>query len=205
MNDHHIEEKNPFPCGDRQRMGPSYLYLVLPVYNEEELLEENISILVDYYKDLMDAGEIREDSRILLVDDGSEDRSWEIISSRADRSPLVEGMKLSRNEGQQTVLYAGMREAYELGADLVITGEGHIDHQTALGKTPQAVAAIARQQGVPVVALCGAADADVNAAALGFERIVTITPTGQPLAVAMQPTVARDNIRHAIAQIFSTL
>lgn len=91
------------------------------------------------------------------------------------------------------------------GADLVITGEGHIDHQTALGKTPQAVAAIARQQGVPVVALCGAADANVNAAALGFERIIAVTPPHQPLAEAMQPQVARENIRHAIAQIFSTL
>lgn len=98
-----------------------YLYLVLPVYNEEELLEENIGKLLEYYSALMDAGEIRRDSRILLVDDGSKDRSWEIISAFSDRSPIVEGIKLSRNEGQQTALYAGMKEAYELGAEAVIT------------------------------------------------------------------------------------
>ncbi|MBR1804097.1 MAG: glycerate kinase [Muribaculaceae bacterium] len=91
------------------------------------------------------------------------------------------------------------------GTDLVITGEGRIDGQTTLGKTPQAVAAIARQQGVPVVALCGAVDAGVDAAALGFERIIAVTPPHQPLAEAMQPQVACDNIRRAIAQIFSTL
>lgn len=69
----------------------------------------------------MEAGEIRGDSRILLVDDGSNDRSWEIISACSAGSPVVEGVKLSRNEGQQTALYAGMRKAYGLGAEAVIT------------------------------------------------------------------------------------
>lgn len=123
------------------------MYLVLPVYNEEELLEENISLLVDYYKVLMDAGEIREDSRILLVDDGSMDRSWEIISSWSDRSPLVEGVKLSRNEGQQTVLYAGMREAYGLGAELVITLDA--DLQQDIHAIPRFLAAY--REGADVV------------------------------------------------------
>lgn len=114
-------EENCSSAEQRQKAGPCYLYLVLPVYNEEELLEENIGILLDYYRILMETGEIRGDSRILLVDDGSNDRSWEIISACSAGSPVVEGVKLSRNEGQQMALYAGMKAAYGLGAEAVIT------------------------------------------------------------------------------------
>ena len=121
MNNHHIQQEIPSVPGDRQDLRPCYLYLVLPVYNEEEILEENIGILQEYYRLLMDTGEICEDSRILLVDDGSKDRSWEIISAFSSGNPVVEGIKLSRNEGQQTALYAGMKEACELGAEVVIT------------------------------------------------------------------------------------
>ena len=121
MSNTYMMEENCASAEQRQKAGPCYLYLVLPVYNEEELLEENIGILLDYYRVLMEAGEIRGDSRILLVDDGSNDRSWEIISACSAGSPVVEGVKLSRNEGQQTALYAGMRKAYGLGAEAVIT------------------------------------------------------------------------------------
>lgn len=121
MSNTYMMEENCSSAEQRQKAGPCYLYLVLPVYNEEELLEENIGILLDYYRVLMEAGEIRGDSRILLVDDGSNDRSWEIISACSAGSPVVEGVKLSRNEGQQTALYAGMRKAYGLGAEAVIT------------------------------------------------------------------------------------
>ena len=121
MNNHHSQQEIPFSPKDTQELRPCYLYLVLPAYNEEELLEENIGILQDYYRLLMDEGEIREDSRILLVDDGSSDRSWEIISAFSSLNPVVEGIKLSRNEGQQTAIYAGMKEAYELRAEAVIT------------------------------------------------------------------------------------
>ena len=121
MNQHSIQEEIPFSPKDKKKISPCYLYLVLPVYNEEEILEESIGILQDYYAVLMQEGEIRQDSRVLLVDDGSEDRSWEIISAACSGSSMVEGIKLSRNEGQQTALYAGMEEACKLGAEVVIT------------------------------------------------------------------------------------
>lgn len=126
---------------------PCSLYLVLPVYNEEELLEENIGILQNYYRILMAAGEIREDSRILLVDDGSKDRSWEIISAFCSGSDIVEGLKLSRNEGQQTALYAGMKEACELGAEVVITLD--VDLQQDIHAIPRFLAAY--RQGADIV------------------------------------------------------
>ena len=121
MSRNHIQEGSPSSQKDRQDACPCYLYLVLPVYNEEELLEKNIGILQDYYRVLMEEGEICRDSRILLIDDGSNDRSWEIISAFSSGNSVVEGIKLSRNEGQQTALYAGMKEAYELGAEAVVT------------------------------------------------------------------------------------
>lgn len=104
---------------------PCFLYLVLPVYNEEEVLAENIQILEDYYRFLQEEGEIRRDSRILLVDDGSVDRSWEIISKAhqtcSTGKPFIDGIRFSRNEGHQTALFAGMEEAFHRGAEVVIT------------------------------------------------------------------------------------
>ena len=139
MNNQHIQQEIPSVPGDRQDFRPCYLYLVLPVYNEEEILEENIGILQEYYRLLMDTGEIREDSRILLVDDGSKDRSWEIISAFSSGNPVVEGIKLSRNEGQQTALYAGMKEACELEAEVVITLD--VDLQQDIHAIPRFLAA----------------------------------------------------------------
>ena len=88
-------------------------------------------------------------------------------------------------------------------ADLVITGEGRIDGQTAMGKAPQAVAAVARQCNVSVVAICGAVAADVDASALGFNQIVPVTPPDMPLHIAMRPNVARTNVARAITKLFA--
>ena len=139
MSSYLVQEETTFPSGERQNAGPCYLYLVLPVYNEEELLKENLELLQKYYQVLMAAGEIRLDSRILLVDDGSGDRSWEIISSFCSEDSVVEGIRLSRNEGQQTALYAGMKEACALGAEAVITLD--VDLQQDIHAIPRFLAA----------------------------------------------------------------
>lgn len=89
-------------------------------------------------------------------------------------------------------------------ADLVITGEGRIDGQTAMGKAPQAVAAVARQYGVPVVAICGSVAPGVDAAALGFDSIVPVTPADMPLEVAIDKNMARQNICRAIRAMLSS-
>lgn len=90
-------------------------------------------------------------------------------------------------------------------ANLVITGEGRIDGSTAMGKTPQVVARLARQIGVPVVAVCGATTPDAGADALGFDRILTINPPGTPLAEALRPDVARTNLRRTATQLLHNL
>ena len=103
------------------RKQPIFLYLILPAYNEEEILEQNIQILTEYFAELTDRREITPESRILFVDDGSTDRTWEILSEGHRKAQMVEGIRLARNEGHQTALYAGMEEGFRRGAQAVIT------------------------------------------------------------------------------------
>ena len=87
------------------------LGLVLPCYNEEGALPITVERLRTELKRLQEAGRISESSRIYLVDDGSSDATWSIITSlAADGAPVV-GIKLSRNYGHQHALYAGLMEA----------------------------------------------------------------------------------------------
>lgn len=90
-------------------MGKAHvLYLVIPCYNEQEVLPETEKRLTTKLKSMIAAGLISENSRIVFVDDGSRDRTWEIISKMHGRSDLVEGIKLSRNRGHQNALLAGL-------------------------------------------------------------------------------------------------
>ena len=105
----------------KDRNQPIFLYLILPAYNEEEIMEQNIQILIDYFQELSDKEEIAPESRILFIDDGSSDKTWDIISKSHKMNPIVKGIRLSRNEGMQTALYAGMEEGFKCGAGVVIT------------------------------------------------------------------------------------
>ena len=83
------------------------LYLVIPCYNEEEVLPETSKQLRAKMETLMAAGKISKESRIVFVNDGSKDRTWEIIESLHKENPLFQGIKLSRNKGHQNALLAG--------------------------------------------------------------------------------------------------
>ena len=87
------------------------LMVVIPCYNEEEVLPETSRRLVLKMGSLMEKGLISEDSRVLLVNDGSKDRTWELISELHKENPLFEGVKLSRNRGHQNALLAGLMTA----------------------------------------------------------------------------------------------
>ena len=82
------------------------LMVVIPCYNEEEVLPETSRRLVIKMGSLMEKGLISEDSKVLLVNDGSKDRTWELISDLHKENPLFEGVKLSRNRGHQNALLA---------------------------------------------------------------------------------------------------
>lgn len=96
------------------------LYVVVPCYNEQEVLPETSRRLGAKLHSLIDAGLISSDSRVLFVDDGSRDRTWELIEQISAADPLFSGAKLSRNRGHQNALLAGLMTAREL-ADMVIT------------------------------------------------------------------------------------
>jgi len=94
---------------------------VIPCYFEEEMLPYTIEKMQEKYHDLLQKALLTQESRILFVDDGSGDKTWEILSEASSRIPFVMAIRLSRNCGHQNALLAGMTEAYELGFDAVIT------------------------------------------------------------------------------------
>ncbi len=84
------------------------LYLVIPCYNEEEVLPETSKRLREKYDTLIGAGKISPDSKIVFVNDGSKDRTWEMIRDLHKADPTFRGICLSRNKGHQNALMAGL-------------------------------------------------------------------------------------------------
>ena len=87
------------------------LMVVIPCYNEQEVLHETARRLTPKMTALIGAGLCGADSRVLLVDDGSKDQTWAIIQELHQQNSLFEGLKLSRNRGHQNALLAGLMTA----------------------------------------------------------------------------------------------
>lgn len=87
------------------------LYVAVPCYNEEEVLPETVKRLTAKLTSLEEGGKVSKDSRILFVDDGSKDKTWELISQFHETFEMVCGLKLSRNQGHQNALIAGLDAA----------------------------------------------------------------------------------------------
>ena len=84
------------------------LSIVVPCYNEEAVLPETIQRLTELLQYLIDKVKITSDSCVYYVDDGSRDRTWDLIETFAKTNPFVRGIKLSRNRGHQNALLAGL-------------------------------------------------------------------------------------------------
>lgn len=84
------------------------LYLAVPCYNEEEVLFDTTEKLTKKYDQLILEGKITDDSKIVYIDDGSKDRTWEIISGLYKTNKYVNGIKMSRNRGHQNALLGGL-------------------------------------------------------------------------------------------------
>ena len=97
------------------------LYLVVPCYNEEEVLPETSRRLKDKLADLCEKGKITDKSRVLFVDDGSRDKTWQIITELNEKDERFGGVKLSRNRGHQNALMAGLTAALDYPCDAVIS------------------------------------------------------------------------------------
>ncbi|QOR66129.1 glycosyltransferase family 2 protein [Cytobacillus suaedae] len=89
------------------------LTIVVPCYNEEEMLPETFICLGEFLEELISSNLISEHSRLLFVDDGSKDKTWSLIYKAGLANPLIKGLKLSRNVGHQNALLAGLFAAKE--------------------------------------------------------------------------------------------
>lgn len=98
----------------------SILYIVVPCYNEEEALPETSRRLREKMHSLIVKGIISENSRVMLVNDGSKDKTWQLINALHDADKLFCGVSLSRNRGHQNALLAGLMTAKER-ADVTIS------------------------------------------------------------------------------------
>ena len=97
------------------------LAIVIPCFNEELCVETTVNRLFEVFNDLISKNKIRQDSYLYLVDDGSVDRTWEIIEKLHGQNNLVKGTKFIKNYGNQKALLAGMEGANDIGCDCVIT------------------------------------------------------------------------------------
>lgn len=96
------------------------MYLVIPCYNEEEMLPITAQALKEKMSALVNEGKISPKSRVMLVDDGSKDKTWELIEKLHESDELFTGIKLSRNKGHQNALLAGLMTAKE-HADIIVS------------------------------------------------------------------------------------
>ena len=96
------------------------LAIVVPFYNEEEVIEMSNSVLVEKLKDMINEGLISEDSYIYYVNDGSKDNTWNILTRLHEEYDCVNCLKLSRNKGHQNAVMAGMMSAMD-NCDCCIT------------------------------------------------------------------------------------
>ena len=96
------------------------LYVVIPCYNEEEVLEETKRRLKEKISTLIKNKRISKESKVVFVNDGSKDKTWDLICSFHQEDRLFEGINLSRNRGHQNALVAGLLTVRD-DADIVIS------------------------------------------------------------------------------------
>lgn len=99
----------------------SKVWLILPAYNEDELIAETAKRLDEVLNKLIENGKLSQDSRILFVDDGSSDDTWTKIAELHNSNERIKGLRLAVNAGQQNAIYAGIMQAKAENVDAVVT------------------------------------------------------------------------------------
>lgn len=117
-------------------MENNVLTIVVPCYNEQEVLPETVKELGGVLEKLIKDGNVSPKSKILFVNDGSKDKTWELISKYTKEYEYVTGIKFSRNYGHQNALLAGMSVAVEC-SDMIITIDA--DLQDDINAIPEMV------------------------------------------------------------------
>ena len=110
------------------------LYMVIPCFNEEEILPDTIKVMDKKMKDLIKNKKIDKSSKVMFVNDGSSDKTWEIIEKISKKNSLFTGISLSRNRGHQNALVAGLLVSKDY-ADMVISMDADLqDDVNAIDK-----------------------------------------------------------------------
>lgn len=97
------------------------LAIIIPCYNEELLIESTAKSLFEVINSMIGKGKIQQDSYIYLIDDGSKDKTWDIIERLHKENGLVKGVKFVKNYGNQKALLAGLLGVREIGCDCVVS------------------------------------------------------------------------------------
>ncbi len=114
------------------------LAFVVPCYNEEETLPHTLEALSSLLEELKREGRIAGGSFALYVDDGSRDRTWELLEARHATDPFCRGVSFAANAGHQNAVWAGMVTAREMGVDCIISLDA--DLQDDIGAVPEMLA-----------------------------------------------------------------
>ena len=109
------------------------LYIVVPCYNEEAVLPETQKELGNKLETMITAGAVSEKSRIIFVDDGSKDKTWELIEKYHSENPRIGGVKLAHNRGHQFAVLAGLMTVKDL-CDMAITMDADLQDDMELAE-----------------------------------------------------------------------
>lgn len=107
------------------------LFIVIPCYNEEETIENTTKELKLKLEDLIKRKVINKNSKVMYVNDGSKDNTWNIIKTISKKESMFTGISLSRNRGQQNALYAGLMTAKKY-ADIVVSMDADLQDDISL-------------------------------------------------------------------------
>jgi glycosyltransferase involved in cell wall biosynthesis len=118
-------------------MKDTVLYVVIPCYNEEEVLPQTIRQMDRLMREMEEEGQISSRSRVVFVDDGSKDATWQLIQETTEQNERFHGIKLARNAGHQNALLAGLMTIKE-SCDCCISMDA--DLQDDIGAIPRFVA-----------------------------------------------------------------
>lgn len=97
------------------------LAITVPCFNEELCVESTVKSLFEVINDLIKKDKIKDNSFVYLIDDGSKDRTWELICKMHEENPLVKGLKFVRNYGNQKAHIAGLLGVRDLGCDCCVS------------------------------------------------------------------------------------
>ena len=155
-------------------MKPPILWIVIPCYNEQEVLPQTAPMFLDKLTQLTQQEKIAENSRILFVNDGSKDKTWEIICDLAKQNEHYIGIAQSRNRGHQNAVLAGLMEAMD-HCDITISID--CDGQDDINAMDEMVDAYTKEHCEIVYGVRSARDTDTffkRFTAEGFYKVLNI-------------------------------